>query len=204
MRTCIKGKTFFYDRGKEIPMDNTTIEIYYSETSKKIGEGSSDKLGNYCIDNVPIEIDIDIKAKKFVSPNEQYRGEKIGVFTGPGLMKIEAGSTIPGATDWKLYEGAPGIYLDVDTSAAGFASTPIYITSLGGSSHHWMTTGATSIYNATPTGFRVYLSPTFSNEKTTPNFANEKNWYIQWIGIEQRSCNAGNCIEIEGILLRPD
>ena len=48
-------------------------------------------------------------------------------------------------------------YLDVDTSAGKFTSTPRYFTTLGGNSSHWATTGATSIYNATPTGFRVYV-----------------------------------------------
>jgi len=33
-----KGKTFFYDRGKEIPMDNTTIEIYYQKQARKLGK----------------------------------------------------------------------------------------------------------------------------------------------------------------------
>lgn len=202
MPTCIKGKIFYYITGNPSetwPWANAPIKIYKSQTSEIVEEGSSDESGNYCIDNVPAMINVDIIADEYIGSNYHYYGKKTGVYTG--LMKIEAGSTTPGATNWKPYVGTFGIYLDVDTSAAGFTSTPIYITSLGGASYHWMTTGATSIYNATPTGFRVYLRPTYSDgRKINPNFANEKLWHIQWIGMEQRSCSAGNCIEIEDIL----
>jgi len=91
------------------------------------------------------------------------------------------GSTTPGATDWKQF-GSNGLYVDVDTSSGGFAQTPIYITSLGGSGGHWATTGVTSIYSETPTGFRVYVR--FSSGATiTPEFANLHKWHVQWLGI---------------------
>jgi hypothetical protein len=93
------------------------------------------------------------------------------------------GSTPAGNTAWKQY-GEKGIFVDVDTSSAGFTTTPIYITSLGGQGNHWETTGATAIYNPTPTGFRVYLrlAPL---RPITPAFANQYRWHINWIALPQ-------------------
>jgi hypothetical protein len=61
------------------------------------------------------------------------------------------------------------------TPAAGFGSTPMSFTSLGGNTSHWRTTGATSIYNATPTGFRVHVR--WADGSTlTPANANSLQW----------------------------
>lgn len=47
--------------------------------------------------------------------------------------------------------------MDVSYAAKGLTKTPKIFTSIYGTSHIWTTTGATSIYNASNTGFRVYL-----------------------------------------------
>jgi hypothetical protein len=123
-----------------------------------------------------------------INPNE---GGTAGLDNGkvtspmvlPGNAKIGFGSTPIENTKWVDYyfNGQQiGIYVDVDTSSAGFTSTPIYITSLGGQGHHWRTVGASSIYEATPTSFRIYLQ---GLDAITQQFANENNWHIQWIGI---------------------
>jgi len=101
----------------------------------------------------------------------------------------DAGSTTPGATNWVQY-GSNGLYVDVDTSSAGFDKTPIYITSLGGNSLHWQTTGATSIYSPTPKGFRVYVF--YKGGSITPAQANSLKWHIQWLGVPQYKVNAGS------------
>jgi len=96
-------------------------------------------------------------------------------------IKIASGSTTPGSTNWQVYS-ANGVFLDVDTSAGKFTTTPKYITSIGGTSSHWATTGATSVYNATPTGFRVYVR--FSDGSAlTPATANSFQWHINWVGV---------------------
>ncbi len=92
-------------------------------------------------------------------------------------MKLATGSTPAGSTNWVKYS-ANGIYVDVDTSSAGFSSTPQYITSLGGNSNHWTTTGASSIYNAAASGFRIYIYK--AGVDLTPEYANERNWHINW------------------------
>ena len=98
-------------------------------------------------------------------------------------IKIASGSTTPGSTNWQPYAGNTGIYLDVDTSAGKFTTTPKYITSLGGNSSHWATTGATAIYTPSPTGFRVFVR--WSNGSAlTPAQANSFQWHINWLGIE--------------------
>lgn len=96
--------------------------------------------------------------------------------------RISSGSTPPGATNWQPY-GTNGVYVDVDTSAGRFSSTPVYITSIDGNSHHWETTGASSVYQATSRTFRVYVR--FSDGRpVTPADANARQWHINWIGME--------------------
>jgi hypothetical protein len=97
---------------------------------------------------------------------------------------IARGSTPLGNTAWQQYPGGEGIFVDVDTSSAGFTSTPIYVTSIGGTSSHWWTTGATSIYSPTPTGFRVYVRWS-TGGSLTPELANQLGWHINWIAVPQ-------------------
>jgi len=95
---------------------------------------------------------------------------------------IAKGSTPVGNTAWQQYPDGEGVFVDVDTSSAGFKTTPIYITSLGGRLAHWSTTGATSIYTPTPTGFRVYVRWS-TGGPLTPAEANYNQWHINWIAV---------------------
>ena len=96
--------------------------------------------------------------------------------------QIARGSTPVGNTAWQQYPSGDGVFVNVDTSSAGFTTTPIYITSLGGRSDHWFTTGATSIYVPTATGFRVYVR--YANGGSlTPAIANQNGWHINWIAV---------------------
>jgi hypothetical protein len=97
------------------------------------------------------------------------------------VIRIGSGSTPTGSTAWNVYTPT-GIFLDVNTSAAGFGTTPLYFTSLGGNSSHWATVGATSVYTATPTGFRVYVR-WVDYSPLTPAQANSLGWHINWLGI---------------------
>lgn len=101
-------------------------------------------------------------------------------------QRIRGGATPAGSTSWQSYEGEiPGIYVDVDTNAAGFRTTPHYVVSLSGRTHHWLTTGGSCVYNPTGGGFRVYVRYFDSSaENMTPEFANEAGWHITWIGFE--------------------
>ncbi len=99
-----------------------------------------------------------------------------------GVQIAARGSTPLGNTAWQQYPGGEGVYVDIDTSSAGFTTTPIYITSIEGITRHWGTTGATSIYLATPKGFRVYVRY-FDGSPLTPAEANNNGWHINWIAV---------------------
>jgi hypothetical protein len=86
-----------------------------------------------------------------------------------------SGSTTEGSTNWTQYS-SNSIYVDVDTSSCGFSTTPIYVTSMGGGSSSYITTGSTSIYDESETGFRIYIYTT-----ETPDEANSRGWHINWV-----------------------
>lgn len=101
--------------------------------------------------------------------------------------RIIAGRTKPGK-DWKPDgERANHIYIDVDTSFASFASTPVYVCSLDGTEWQMYTVGGSSVYNATATGFRVYLRWSPTKKWPMANLvarADDRKWHINWIGAE--------------------
>jgi zinc metalloprotease ZmpB len=107
-----------------------------------------------------------------------------GAVGGGISIKICSGSTTAGSTNWQPYGGNTGIYLDIDTSACKFTTTPRYFASLGGNSSHWATTGATSIYSPTPNGFRVYVRWS-DGSALTPAQANSFQWHINWLAVEE-------------------
>jgi hypothetical protein len=100
------------------------------------------------------------------------------------VLRIGSGRTNPGSTAWQPYNaGTTGIFVDVNTSAAGFTGAPLYFTSIGGNSSHWATTGATSVYLPTATGFRIYVRWD-DGGPITPAQANGFQWHINWFGIQ--------------------
>ena len=132
-------------------------------------------------------INVSISNHRLV-PNDNNLAQRdftAGRMAGGGInIKSASGSTTPGSTNWQSYSGNTGVYLDVDTSISKFTTTPRYFTTLGGNSSHWRTTGATSIYNATPTGFRVYVRWS-DGSALTPAQANSLNWHINWVAVEE-------------------
>ncbi len=102
--------------------------------------------------------------------------------------KIASGKTTPGATNWHPIDG--GIEVNIDTSAAGFTQTPIYVTSIAGDKYHWGTTGASSVYKATPTGFTIAIRWDKGFWDANPldlQEANSYKWHINWIAMEPSS-----------------
>jgi hypothetical protein len=104
--------------------------------------------------------------------------------TNPSLC---AGTTIPGATDWKVY-GSKYIYVDVDTSKCKFLNTPKYVTSMQGTSSHWKSRGSSEIYSPTPTGFRIYIYL-----EVSPATANQRGYAINWVGGSSETPVPGVC-----------
>ncbi len=95
-------------------------------------------------------------------------------------VRLVVGSTNPHKTPWMQYNHG-GIYIDIDTSSAGFASTPSYFTSLSGHTNNWMAQGVTSIYLPTATGFRVHVG----YRELTAEQANSWGWSVSWLAIGQ-------------------
>jgi hypothetical protein len=102
------------------------------------------------------------------------------IVEGPGnaTLRIVVGRTDPKKTRWIQYSDG-GVAVEVDTSHAGFSSSPYYFTSLGGHTNNWMAQGVTSIYEPTAKGFRVHVG---HRELTTAQ-AEEWGWYVNWIAI---------------------
>ncbi|WP_248960393.1 hypothetical protein [Sphaerisporangium perillae] len=98
-----------------------------------------------------------------------------------GSTRIGAGTTVPGQ-GWAPY-GDNGLYIDVDTSTGHFTSTPVYTASVGGLSGQWTLTGTSTVYDPTPTGFRIYVRQHAGGPLTTFT-AQSSKWYVNWIGIE--------------------
>ncbi len=99
--------------------------------------------------------------------------------------KVYSGRTK--SDEWKAVSNGCGIYIKVDTTSAGFDTSrpvPVYLTSLVGDNNIWATTGATSIYKPTHTGFRVYIR-WIDGGPLTPEFAEGLNWHITWLGRQE-------------------
>ncbi len=93
-------------------------------------------------------------------------------------VRVVTGSTVDGATAWTPNTNWI-LGLHVDTSAAGFTSTPNYSSTLAGERWCFYATGGSAIYNATPTGFDVYVA--FADKSSiTPALANSYGWHIVW------------------------
>ncbi|MGE0824409.1 MAG: hypothetical protein AB7G75_03830 [Candidatus Binatia bacterium] len=125
------------------------------------------------------------KEEKFAVPLSDTPGTPIqtgqsGMIIGPDnqAFRVVVGRTDPKQTAWEQYNDS-GIYVDIDTSTAGFSSTPYYFTSLGGHTNNWMAQGVTSIYEPTAKGFRVHVG----HNRLTAAKAEEWGWYINWIAI---------------------
>lgn len=66
-----------------------------------------------------------------------------------------------------------------------FHSKVNYVTSLEGSSHMWSSDGASSIYNASPNGFQIFM---FHDGKggggsLTATRATNDHWRVNWLAV---------------------
>lgn len=81
--------------------------------------------------------------------------------------------------DWNRYK-QKDMYVEVNTTSAGFSETPIYTASVEGSGS-WTTMGPHAIYSASPTSFRVYMFNHAGSDML--KYAVDKKWCITWIAI---------------------
>ncbi len=100
------------------------------------------------------------------------------------VIRICCGQTPEGTNNRQAYRGGNrDIFVDVDTSACGFQSTPIYIVNMHGNSYNWETTGCRSGMGRTATSFRIYVRFPDGREELTPAFANQHKWHIESIAL---------------------
>ncbi|WP_413568450.1 beta strand repeat-containing protein [Bdellovibrio sp. HCB117] len=116
-----------------------------------------------------------------------------------GAVKDTSGTSLRMCTGsgansgWTFYAlnagitGACGAYMNIDTSACGFSTVFKYFPSIQGDGGHWVTTGATSVYNATATSFRIYINLIGSFDSTTCNTTtlphNTNHYRIDWLAV---------------------
>jgi len=99
-----------------------------------------------------------------------------------GASRLCAGRTTKGSTGWTVHTSY-SVYVDVDMSHCGFSSTPVVVTSVGGESSHWQSTGGSEIYSITSTSFRNYVN--FLNQASvSPSTANSWSWHMNWVAYE--------------------
>ena len=116
--------------------------------------------------------------------------------------KIRSGRT-PVGQGWDIdpEEQKEGVFIEVNTTSAGFTSIPTYVVSLGAElgggdgTRHWKATGVSSIYppkglgNDLKRGFRVYIRSAEGGNKIDGKvldkaFPTDHRWYINWIGVQ--------------------
>jgi hypothetical protein len=62
-RTCISGTVFAYlqgDPSTKEPWPGARVEVFISATGRQIGEGVSDESGDFCFDDVPARVPLNI------------------------------------------------------------------------------------------------------------------------------------------------
>jgi len=115
----------------------------------------------------------DVRNEVLIVSGEQAAGDE-------KCMKVCAGSTGRATTDWTNNVG-DGIYYDVDISDCGFKTVPTVTTAIEGSSNHWVSLGTSSIYNTSPSAFRIYLKNTYANPQG--GAAEKYKWNVEWIAV---------------------
>ncbi|CAF1227796.1 unnamed protein product [Rotaria sordida] len=86
-------------------------------------------------------------------------------------------------TLWQLYS-PNGLFMDIDTTSCRFNSTPLYFTSMAGTSSHWDLAGYTAIYSPTNTSFRIYTrSLNTMNSTEMLSYSQTYIWNVNWFGI---------------------
>jgi hypothetical protein len=96
-------------------------------------------------------------------------------------QRYVSGQTNPDKTVW--WSDGINLHMHVDTSAAEFKCTPIYVCSIGGGSNHWAVVGASAVHCPTSRGFELYLRHC-DKAPLTPELARQHGWYINWMGVE--------------------
>ena len=101
-----------------------------------------------------------------------------------GDLSAQSGTTTVGATGW-AQRGRATVRATVDVSAAEFQSKPNFVTSVASYGEPAFAMGAQTIYSATATGFRVYITHNPRNLRATfrAEEAEAHKLVVTWIGM---------------------
>ena len=94
--------------------------------------------------------------------------------------KICMGVTPP--SNWSSFY-ADTLTIRVDTSSCKFPRTPKYFTSVTGTLYHYIVTGHSSIYDAQPGRFDLYVRGGGASASDMLSWSKQYRWTIQWIGV---------------------
>ncbi len=158
------------------------ISVLYGLTTDEIGKKIKDELSGTAMQSASDSLKVIMKRMAFISQSADsiYR-----LLSNKSEFDIITGSTDPENTAWSEYS-QDAIKLEVNTTSYNFKSTPIYLTTLGGNSAHYVTIGITSIYNSNPNGFTVYIKST-TPSKNLLSEAKQSKWYVQWVALNPRT-----------------
>ncbi|CAF1421029.1 unnamed protein product [Adineta ricciae] len=143
--------------------------FFWNNTSVDFYNGLKQQIGN-------IQQKLNDQEKK-ISEHEQ---------TIKKLPKFCYGTT--NSDQWLPFnQGPSGLMMYINTTSCHFNQMPTYFTSLSGDSEHWTTTGMTSIYRGTSTGFTIFLYPDIGREPKQYSMERLaiRKWKLNWIGIVQ-------------------
>jgi hypothetical protein len=72
----------------------------------------------------------------------------------------------------------------IDTSTCNFSSTPLYFTSMAGTTNHWILTGYGAIYAPTKNALRIYgQSASVTNGTQLLSYSQTDQWSVNWFGL---------------------
>jgi len=148
----------------------TSLDSLEQERLLVMDKEISDLTTSLALTNAKID---DTRDEVLIVSGEQAAGNE-------KCMKVCAGSTGRTTTDWTNYS-SDGVYYDVDISDCGFKTVPTVTTAVEGSGSHWVSLGTSSIYNTSPSAFRIYLKNTYKNPQG--GVAESYKWNVEWIAV---------------------
>ncbi|CAF1534206.1 unnamed protein product, partial [Adineta steineri] len=86
-------------------------------------------------------------------------------------------------TLWQTFS-SDGITMIINTASCNFNSTPLYFTSMAGTSDHWSLIGYTAIYRPSSNVFTVYARSTYYPNGTFLLIESQTfQWNVNWFGL---------------------
>lgn len=92
-------------------------------------------------------------------------------------------TSISPSTLWQTYS-SDTIYMTISTASCNFTRTPLYFTSMAGTSSHWSLGGYNAIFLASNNTFTVHVRQVGSwTAIQLMNVTNSYAWNVNWMGI---------------------